>query len=103
MLNVPSKSNKQKNFEEKKQFFVAILKATDKKSRIRIRKSVVRISGSGSGSVPKCHGFHNTGCGKHFIVGCFQAWGSVASRWWELSTLCTKLWVLAIQTILPRR
>jgi hypothetical protein len=29
------------------------LKATDEKSRIRIRKSVVRIHGSGS--VPKCH------------------------------------------------
>jgi hypothetical protein len=31
------------------------MKATDKKSRIRIRKSVVRIRGSGS--VLKCHGF----------------------------------------------
>jgi hypothetical protein len=41
-------------------FFVCILSATDEKSRIRswirICKSVVRTRGSGSGSVPKCHG-----------------------------------------------
>jgi hypothetical protein len=40
-------------------FFVGILKATgtDKQSRIRIPKSVVRIHSSGS--VPKCHRIHN--------------------------------------------
>jgi hypothetical protein len=38
----------------KKLVFVDILKATDEKSRIRIRNSVVRIRGSGS--VLKCHG-----------------------------------------------
>jgi hypothetical protein len=55
-VNVPSKRNKQKignNF-----FFFGILKVLDVKSRIRswiwIRKSVVRIPGSGS--LPKCHG-----------------------------------------------
>jgi hypothetical protein len=32
------------------------LVSTDEKSRIRIRESVVRICGIGSGSVPKCHG-----------------------------------------------
>jgi hypothetical protein len=35
-------------------FFVGIMSATDEKSMIRIRKSVVRIRGSRS--VPKCHG-----------------------------------------------
>jgi hypothetical protein len=35
-------------------FFVGILSANDEKSRIRIRKSVVRITGSGS--VHQCHG-----------------------------------------------
>ncbi len=52
-VNVPSKSNEQKNFE-KTYFFVCNLKATDEKSRIRLRYSVVQIHGSGS--VPKCHG-----------------------------------------------
>jgi hypothetical protein len=42
----------------KKLFLVAILKATNEKSRIRIQicNSVVRVSGYGSESVPKCHG-----------------------------------------------
>jgi hypothetical protein len=53
--NVPSKSIKQKNLE-KNLFFSGILKVTDEKSRIRIRKSVVRIQGSESGSVPECQG-----------------------------------------------
>jgi hypothetical protein len=48
-VNVPSKSKKQKNFRKK--FFVDILSATDRKSRIRswsrIRKSVVRIRKTG--------------------------------------------------------
>ncbi len=63
-VNVPSKSKMQKHFEKKK-FFFDILSATDEKSRIWIRKSVVRIRGSrngfrsGSGPVPKCH-IHNT-------------------------------------------
>jgi hypothetical protein len=54
-VNVPSKSNTQKT-QEKFCFFVAILKATDEKSRIRIRtgKSLIRIRGSGT--VPKFHG-----------------------------------------------
>jgi hypothetical protein len=53
--NVPSKRNKQKNFFLNL-FFVGILKVPDEKSRILIwiRKSVVRIPGSGS--LPKCHG-----------------------------------------------
>jgi hypothetical protein len=46
-VNVHSKSNKQKTF-------FGIMKATDENSRIRIRKSVVRIRGFGS--VPKSHG-----------------------------------------------
>jgi hypothetical protein len=56
-VNVPSKSNKQRNLYL---FFVGILSATDEKSRIcirrriRIRESVVRIRGPGF--VPKCHG-----------------------------------------------
>ncbi len=45
-VNVLSKSNKPKTF-------FGIMSATDKKSRFRIRKSVVRIPGSAS--VPKCH------------------------------------------------
>jgi hypothetical protein len=56
-VKVPSKSNKQKNFETNL-IFVDILKATDEKSRIRIlnriRNSVVRPCGSGS--VLSCHG-----------------------------------------------
>jgi hypothetical protein len=52
--------NKQKNFGKKKLFFVGCLSATDEKSRIRNRirdrMSVVRIRGSGFGSVPKFHG-----------------------------------------------
>jgi hypothetical protein len=36
-------------------FFVGILKATDKKSRIRICKSVVRILVSGSGSISQLY------------------------------------------------
>ncbi len=43
-VNVPSKSNKEKT--EKTLYFVGILSATDVKSRIRIRKSVVQILGS---------------------------------------------------------
>ncbi len=58
-VNVPSKSNKQKNFY-KNQFFVDILKVNDKNSRIRIRihqlEAWIRGSRSGSGSTPKCHG-----------------------------------------------
>jgi hypothetical protein len=38
----------------KNKYFLLVLKVTDEKSRIRIRKSVVRIRGSGS--VPKGHG-----------------------------------------------
>ncbi len=52
-VHVPSKCNKQKTLE-KNLVFVGILSATDEKSRIRIRMSVVRIHGWGS--VPKCHG-----------------------------------------------
>ncbi len=75
-VKVPSKSReiRKKNFEEKKNnIFVAILKATEEKSRLRIRKSVVRWSGS----VLKCHGIHNTGCGKHLFVGCSRC----GDRW----------------------
>ncbi len=56
-VSVPSKSKKNRKF-----LFVGILKATDEKSRIWIRKSFVRIRGSGS--VQKFHGstFHNTAC-----------------------------------------
>jgi hypothetical protein len=43
-----------KNIFKKELLFVDIMSATDKKSRIRIRKSAVRIPGSGS--MPKCHG-----------------------------------------------
>ncbi len=39
---------------KKKIIFVGIMKAIDDKSRIQIRKSVVRTCGSGS--LPKCHG-----------------------------------------------
>ncbi len=41
-VNIPSKRKKQKNFR-KKNIFVALLQVTHEKSRIRIRKSVVRI------------------------------------------------------------
>jgi hypothetical protein len=56
-VNVPTKSNKQKNFL-KKLFFVGILKENDENSRIRIRThcSETWIRGSRSGSTPKCHG-----------------------------------------------
>ncbi len=53
-VNVPSKSNKQKNSEKTKLFFVGILSATDEK-RVRIRKSEERVHGSGS--VPKYQGY----------------------------------------------
>ncbi len=39
---------------DKKLFFVGILEVTDEKNRIRIRKSSIRIQGSGY--VSKCHG-----------------------------------------------
>jgi hypothetical protein len=45
-VNVPSKRNKQTNVLYEKNFFVGVLKVTDEMSRIRIRKSVVRIHGS---------------------------------------------------------
>ncbi len=41
-VSVPAESNKQ-NKLEKNLFFVGILEVTDEKSRIRIRKSSVRI------------------------------------------------------------
>jgi hypothetical protein len=40
--------NVSKNIEEKKIYFVGILNGSDEKSRIRIHKSVVRISGPDS-------------------------------------------------------
>ncbi len=51
------KSNKQKNCI-KNYFFVGVLKVNDENSRIRIHLSETWIhgSGSGSGSIPKCHG-----------------------------------------------
>ncbi len=49
---VSSKCKKAKKFENL--FFVCISKATGEKSRIWIRKLVVRIRGTGF--VPKCHG-----------------------------------------------
>ncbi len=48
-VNVPSKSNKQKNLRKKNLFFVGFLTATDEKSRIWVQIF-------GSGSIPKCHG-----------------------------------------------
>jgi hypothetical protein len=64
-VNVPSKSNKQKNFFLN-WFFVDILEVKDENSRIRIRIRIlirihlseawIRGSRSGSGSTPKCHG-----------------------------------------------
>ncbi len=58
-VNVPSKNNKQKNFEKENLFFVGILSATDEKSRVRIRKSAVRTLGSGSVDT-KMSRIHNT-------------------------------------------
>ncbi len=46
-VNVPSKNIKQKTLKEN------LLSVTEEKSRLRIRKSVVRIRGSGS--VSNCH------------------------------------------------
>jgi hypothetical protein len=51
-VKVPTVSIQQKILEGKNLVFIEILKATDEKSRIQIRKSVVIW---GSGSVPKCH------------------------------------------------
>ncbi len=48
-INVPLKSNMQKNLRKKTYFFVGFLTATDEKSRIWIQIF-------GSGSIPKCHG-----------------------------------------------
>jgi hypothetical protein len=61
LKNVSTESNKQISKQiRKKRFFVGILEVTGEKSRIRIRKSSVRIQGSGAGagagSVPKYHG-----------------------------------------------
>jgi hypothetical protein len=44
---------KSQKTKEKYKFFVAFLKATDEKSRIRIRNPVYK---TGSGSVSECHG-----------------------------------------------
>ncbi len=66
--NVASKNNKQKKLEKKLIFgWLASQKATDDKSRIRIRirKSWVRIRGSGS--VLKCHGSKTLGTTLHVI------------------------------------
>jgi hypothetical protein len=71
-VNLPSKSNKQKNLEKNK-FVVAILKVTDGK-----------IAGAGAGSesgyVPKCHGsatLTGTVRGK-----CYQSiWEETKSNW----------------------
>jgi hypothetical protein len=52
--NVPSKSNKHKNLE--KNLFLLACQPLPKNSRIRIRKSVVRIRGSG-----KMSRIHNSG------------------------------------------
>jgi hypothetical protein len=57
-VNVPLKSNEQKNFFLNK-FFVGVLKVSDENSRIRIRIRI-RIHWSearirGSGSTPKCY------------------------------------------------
>ncbi len=64
-VNVPSKSNKQKDFFLTS-FFVGILKVNDENIRIQIRIRIririyqsgawIRGSRSGSGSTPKCHG-----------------------------------------------
>jgi|LakMenE01Jun11ns_1017448.scaffolds.fasta_scaffold8906106_1 hypothetical protein len=43
------------NLEKNTLFVVGVLKATDEKSRIRIRSLGNRGSGSSSGSVPKCN------------------------------------------------
>ncbi len=42
-LPVPTESNKQYKYGKTNLFFVGILEVTDEKSRIRIRKSSVRI------------------------------------------------------------
>jgi hypothetical protein len=66
--------------EEKKRFLVAILKVTDENSRIqsqiriRIRKSEVRIRGSGS--VPKCRGSAKLGL-KNFWKSYFLTFSSL--------------------------
>jgi hypothetical protein len=52
-VNVSSKSKKHKK-TEKKNIFVVLLKVTDEKGKIRIRRSEERINGSGS--TPKCQG-----------------------------------------------
>jgi hypothetical protein len=44
---VPTVNNRKKTI-----FFVGFLRATEEKSRIRIRNPVVRVSGSGSGPGP---------------------------------------------------
>ncbi len=59
-LNVPSKSNKQKNYENNL-FFVGILKVTDEKSRIRKEPLV---------SVPDPDPYQNTTDPEHRLVGC---------------------------------
>jgi hypothetical protein len=53
-VNVPWEKVIMKNTLKKNLFFAGILSATDEKTRIRIRKSVVRIRGSGR-IRPKCH------------------------------------------------
>jgi hypothetical protein len=52
----------EKEIRRKNSFFVGVLKVKDENSRIwsrirrRIHWSEARVRGSGSGSVPKCHG-----------------------------------------------
>ncbi len=60
-VNAPSKSNKQKIFNQKNYYFFAvILKVNEENNsiqiRIRIHWSEAWIRGSRSGSTPKCHG-----------------------------------------------
>ncbi len=77
VIVVPSKRNKQKSFFLI--FSVGIWKASDEKSRIRIRTSIVRIRGSGF--VPKCHGSttqHKQGTKRRFC-------------YWYLSSQCATL------------
>jgi hypothetical protein len=63
-------------------FFVGILSASDEKrrNRIRIRKSVEKIRGSGS--VPKCHGSTTLFCVSGPRGKSCQRWGKQSRLYW---------------------
>ncbi len=85
--------------KKKNCFFVGIFKVTDEKSRIR--KSVVRVRGSGS--VPKCHGSTRLGCEDVLQLQEYSIWPAVTQLIpYRYCSNCKDLqYELAVQRTLP--